>query len=54
MSVFHKDYYRLAEQQRTKAMTPDEVGDNVAYMVIGALVCALLWWFDVAMWTGAQ
>ena len=46
-----KDYYRLAEQKRTKAMCPDEAGDNVAIIVLCSVIGLLLWIFDVVMWT---
>lgn len=45
-----RDYYKLAEQQRTRAMSPDEVGDNVAIIIVCALIGLGLWWYDVSVW----
>ena len=46
------DYSKWAEKKRKRDMSCDELGDNLAHIVIGALICAVLWWYDVAVWTG--
>ena len=46
-----KRFYRFAEQQRTRAMTPDEVGDNWAIIIVCALIGLGLWIWDVSVWT---